>query len=276
LLVQSLLVEGKLDSEIMAALLAGRPLVDKGGSKTSLRPYAFNYAKFKRETVGFLRDRDFDFDPPEDLSRPVEELSGRGKVWGWHWCRHSIENYLLEPALVVEADPAILQREYETQLGSAARIIRYYQAARWAMGLARRDLPPRHQLQTYPEDAEDGEFVLPEDCSEEYVREWVLQQTTQHLETFVKALDKRTVESNYSAYASRFNDDFCNDVKSILVWFSGKNLLGAMGEWLTSTGRYANPGDFRVILRDWVRSHREATLEIIPEWRSLVDLLGCK
>jgi hypothetical protein len=79
-----------------------------------------------------------------------------------------------------------------------------------------------------------------------------------------------SVIKNYSDYVNRFDNDFCNDLESILVWFSGKNFLAAIGQWITSTGSYANPGAFRAILRDWVRSNREAALEIIPEWGSLL------
>ena len=55
---------------------------------------------------------------------------------GWHWCRHEIENYLLEPALVAAAcSPRITEATYLEQLRGAALRIRYYEAARWAVGL---------------------------------------------------------------------------------------------------------------------------------------------
>jgi hypothetical protein len=92
--VSRLLVEGKLDIEILAALFGGRPPVDIGGSKQSLAPRVRNERQGGNANVYYLRDRDFDYDPADDLSQPVVDRTHAGIVLGWRWCRHEMENYL--------------------------------------------------------------------------------------------------------------------------------------------------------------------------------------
>lgn len=132
--VARLFVEGDLDAEVIASLLVTellRVVVEKGGPKRSLPPKARD-ARKKGVQACYLRDRDFDFDPPADLTRPsvdrpVDKL--KGDVLGWRWCRHELESYLLEPRLVAQAtnwDEAA----YSAELLRAAQYIQSYTAAR--------------------------------------------------------------------------------------------------------------------------------------------------
>jgi hypothetical protein len=101
--VAKLFVEGNLESEVLYSILAGTPVLQKGGSKNSLKPRARAERAENRVAAGYLRDRDFDFDPPEDLSRPTVDCEENGIPIGWRRCRHELENYLLEPGMVGEA-----------------------------------------------------------------------------------------------------------------------------------------------------------------------------
>jgi hypothetical protein len=73
-------------------------------------------------------------------------------------------------------------------------------------------------------------------------------------------------------FAAQFDDGFLSDVSNVLIWFSGKDLLAGMSDWLRSRN-FANPGEFRTFLRDWIIDHPERTLELLPEWRGLLDAL---
>jgi hypothetical protein len=48
--------------------------------------------------------------------------------------------------------------------------------------------------------------------------------------------------------------------------------MAGMADWLISKS-VANPGAFRVSLRDWVIANPEQTLELLPEWKGLTDVL---
>jgi hypothetical protein len=65
-----LLLEGKLDEKCLTPIFAGKPIVERGGSKYSLKPEARRREIEKKEPYFFLRNRDFDYDPPEDTSQP--------------------------------------------------------------------------------------------------------------------------------------------------------------------------------------------------------------
>src|SRR6185503_12131059 len=119
--------------------------------------------------AGYLRDRDFDFDPPPDTSRPTVDSVEGGVAIGWRWSRHEIENYLIEPVLVSEATTWPLP-EVEDALRESARAIRSYEAARWTIGIVRRDLPPHYELKTRPDGLND--IDLPVDLNYATVNAW--------------------------------------------------------------------------------------------------------
>jgi hypothetical protein len=61
-------------------------------------------------------------------------------------------------------------------------------------------------------------------------------------------------------------------VANVLLWFSGKDILAGMADWL-ATRSIANPGEFRAILRDWIISNPDRAIELLPEWKGLIDIL---
>lgn len=84
--------------------------------------------------------------------------------------------------------------------------------------------------------------------------------------------DPATVQVSFGALAARFDEGFVGDVAQILVWFSGKDILAGMADWLV-TQHVPHPGVFRAALRDWIISNPEKTLELLPEWRALINVL---
>ena len=122
-----LLVEVKLDAEVLGAILAGRPVVKEAGPKNSLAPRTRVERRERRTCdVCYLRDRDFDHDPPTEPSRPqVDRTDDDGSVLGWRWCRHEIESYLIDPDPVANAT-GWDRDEYARALTSAAVRLRHY------------------------------------------------------------------------------------------------------------------------------------------------------
>ena len=269
--VSKLLVEGHLDAELLTSILCGQPLVEQRGSKRTLAPQARQERQRSRVEAAYIRDRDFDFDPPEDLSKPTVDRIHESQALGWRWCRLEMENYLLEPAIVA-ATLDCSAAAYGKELVGAARCIRSYQAARWVVGKTRRTLPPNHELTTRPDDVTDHEFRLPADLKESSLRTWVVGHVQQFSEKVIPSLAKRRVEELFGEFAARLTEDFVSSPDNVLLWFSGKDLMAALEPW-TSKHNLTSAGGFRARLRDWVRNHPEDALEHLPEWRAFVDTL---
>jgi len=268
--VSKLLVEGELDARLLAAVLGGRPLVVRGGSKNALKPKTQEERKTNR-LVCYIRDRDFDMDPPADRSCPaVHTQDEHGRVIGWNWCRHEMENYLLEPRIVSQAT-GVEEVDYRAALRQAAGRILDFQAARGAIGITRRTLPPNYELQTRPGDAKGDIPKLPADLGTLAVSEWACAQAATFRDRLCPQLDPAAI-GKCIAERRELLAPLVSSVDEILVWFAGKDLLSALEPWLDVAG-LGNPGAFRARLRDWFADHAEDALALLPEWQRLVALL---
>lgn len=271
---RTLLVEGKLDAQILGALFQGDPAVPaEFASKNALSPKARDEQK-KGLRVYYIRDRDFDHDPPSDCSMPEADTFDRDRknaILGWRWCRHSMENYLLEPALVAAAT-ALDEIEYRSALAEASGTIRHYQAARWTKGIARRTLLPPHAYQTCPDGSEDDDFFLPATLSGDASWEWVRASSEAFIQNISGALSEQALRGHFEIKCAHFSDDFVRSSEQVLLWFSGKNLLQALEPWLKKLN-YPNPGAFRARIRDWIQRNPEETLRLLPEWQNFLNML---
>ncbi len=270
-----LFVEGHLDLEVLnpiVSTLALRPTLERGDSKGSLAPKT----RDKRKTVPnacYLRDRDFDYDPPADCSTPcVDQPDNRKEntgpqALGFRWCRHSIENYLLEPS-IVELATGWTAADFTTALVSAARHIEHYTAARWTVGIVRRSLPPLRELATRP--AYSNEIKIPDDCTSQWCSSWA----TTHLEDFRNSIDsvlappfvKTLFDGNAKCIRAM------NSVDQILLWHSGKDLLAALAPSMNKR-RPSNAVDFCRMIARWIRNNPTRALPLLPEWEALLRLL---
>jgi hypothetical protein len=229
--ISKLFVEGNLESEVLYSILHGDPVLQQGGSKDSLKPRARVDRKDNNVDAGYLRDRDFDFDPPDDTSKPAIDSEEANVAIGWRWSRHEIENYLIEPALISETMTWPIA-EVEDALRASARKIRSYEAARWCVGIVRRDLPPHYGLKTRPLGLSD--IDLPLNLTSPAVETWALGNIATHRTRIMAATDTQVVQASLDALSARFNDAFILEVPNVLLWFSGKDLLAGMADWLST------------------------------------------
>lgn len=264
-----LFVEGTLEIQVLTPILQGCPVPQQGGSKNALKPRAFNERLENRVAAGYLRDRDFDFDPPPDLTSPTVDSRDGQTPYGWRWCRHEIENYLLEPK-IVSAAMARPVPEVEAALCRSGARIRTYEAGRWTIGRARRALPPHYELRTRPDGLND--IGLPSALDEATVQTWALANVKAHADVITTAIDAVTVTSSFTAFLNQFSESFVADSANVLIWFSGKDLLAGMTEWMNQYG-VANPGTLRGLIRDWIIANPVRTLELLPEWSNLLRSL---
>jgi len=271
-----LLVEGNLDAELLDAVFAGRPVLEAAkASKNALAPRVRTERQREKPGVYYLRDRDFDYDPPDSaLSPAVDQVDKEDydKVLGWRWCRHEIENYMLEPGIVAKA-LKVPQDQYAEALLDAARRTRHYEAARWSVGMARRQLPPLYRLETRPEVAANKEFFLPDDLGEDDARNWAVDHVAKFREGIAPHLADEQVAANFAARQALLSDEAVASVPQVLLWFSGKDLLAALRPWLRANG-LGGPGEARRDVRDWMTTHADDALSALEEWRGLKDCLA--
>lgn len=271
---RTLLVEGKLDFNILGAVFQGDPAIPQEfSSKNALAPKARAEQK-KGLRVYYIRDRDFDHDPPTDCALPEADTFDRDRqnaILGWRWCRHSMENYLLDPALVTAAT-AIDEQAYRQTLAEASEAIRYYQAARWTKGIARRALLPPHAYQTCPDGTETDDFFLPGTLSGEASWEWVRTSSEAFIQNISEALSGQALREHFESKCAMFSEGFVRSSEQVLLWFSGKNLLQALAPWLQGLN-YPNPGLFRARIRDWIQRNPEETLGLLPEWQNFLNMI---
>jgi len=270
--VNRLLVEGrKLDAVLLGAICQGNPVVTGGSPKGSLGPQARDLRRETKTTVFYVRDRDFDFLPPADLSQPVMDKMDAGLPLGWRWCRHEMENYLIDPA-IIHAALGWDKATFEAQLISAARSIKYYQAARWTVGQSRRILPQSRTLPTKPGECIGHEFRLPADVTEAATATWVQSQAATFLANVQTVLDTPTLAASLAHHSSRLTDAFLGDLTNVLVWCSGKDLLSAMITLLQATHRL-HPSQLRIRVRDWIQANPDPALALLPEWDAFRNLM---
>lgn len=274
--VSVLLVEGKLDAEVLAPVImtmAAHPTVVPAGSKNSLAPKAKDRRKERTPIVAaYLRDRDFDFDPPLDLTQPTidrkdPDAVGGMSVLGWRWCRHEIESYLLDPRVMAAAG-ACSEAAAAEGLLAAARGLCHYSAARWAIGIARRDLPPMHEFPTRPQGL--GDLAVPEDRSQQQCSAWALRQTGDFLKKVDETLGDAVVGAVLDERTRRLAA--LTTAEDVLVWHAGKDLFAALSPDIYR-GFAADPYALRDRLRRWVIRRPGDMLALFAEWRNLVSFL---
>lgn len=274
--VSELLVEGELDATLLNAVLRGKPAVRSGGSKNALKPKVVeDRRRNKLSTASYIRDRDFDIDPPAVRVQPqVHERDAKGQVLGWFWCRHEMENYLLEPGLVARALNEDVGLYLSRLLIVACQIIAY-QAARAAIGVVRRSLPPSYELRTRPVEFKDDALVLPGDLSAETLSAWACDQADRFRARICPQLEPKAIMEEVERRTKLLARAQQESPTEILVWFAGKDLLAGLArpEWLAPR-RLVNAGEMRARLRNWVRDNPDEALDLLPEWKNFVTILN--
>lgn len=275
--VTLLYVEGKLDCEIYAWILGNNLAITRGGSKYALYPQALQSRTAPRAAVmaSYLRDRDFDYEPPADLDQPTVDkpASGAGQPpLGWRLNRHSIESYLLDPR-VIAAKLGDREANWERWVCLAGKSIAEYQAARWTIGQLRSALPRPYDLQT--RDEEQPEFWLPRVLNQNDAAAWCRNKVNQYRTGVEKELEESTVDAVFARRCQQFSEEFCTDPSKILVWYSGKDLFAALArnEEVAKVIPCNNPGDLRQLLRNWVIANPEQFLGLFPELTALRQML---
>ncbi|MCA9048615.1 MAG: hypothetical protein KDA89_07790 [Planctomycetaceae bacterium] len=265
--VTRLFVEGHLDAEILTKILNGDPVVERRGPKSALDAQTKSYREYDRLNVGYLRDRDFDFEPPEEHDVPVRD-SKEGD-FGWRWSRHEMENYLLEPSVLLSVFPHTAIDYWAEHLTQVAERILFYQAARWTIGQTRIAYPAWYHLETRPQ---LNELRLPADLSEFACRLWCEASVNTFAERVARSMNPEDSGRKFDHYFNRLSG-LSDDAAEVLRWFSGKDLLAGFPDSVLGICRVENAGSLRATVRDWICSNPEAAIGCLPEFRVLSERL---
>ncbi|RCX20987.1 hypothetical protein DFR58_101191 [Anaerobacterium chartisolvens] len=280
--IAELLVEGKIDAEIINVLMSEYVLpfaVRIGGTKGSLNTTVKERRKeLKKNSIFYLRDRDFDYDVDVNVKipQPIKfNNNGIEIILGWHWCRHEIENYLLQPDIVSAACCAPVS-EVMKEIKKAAVCIRFYQAARWTIGKLKRKgiLPPPFDLPTKPKSIaqEKKDFLIVDDCSQENCLKLIRNDANEFLSRVQSVLDDSEIVKRYNENVSDFSLERCEDIDWILQVFSGKDLFTSLTPWMKKL-KINHPSELRDKIVSWIGDNPRKALEAIPEWQKLFELL---
>jgi len=270
--VTQLLVEGHLDVQLLSPFLCGSPVVTMEGSKTTLASLARGLRRSQKSTaICYLRDRDFDYEPDPIGKLTLDKKAEDGSPLGWHWSRHEIESYLLEPNVVAAAVkwPA---SEYIPALKEAALSIFDYEAARWVIGAIRSHLPPNYKLQTRPEKL--ANYQLPKDITAMASRAWMCQEIASFRDGLYFHLEESTIRQVFEEKQRFLKKTVLSssDSEQTLSWFSGKDLLAALREKLLARfGKEMSPAKFVERIAAWVGDNPILALPLLPEWKQLID-----
>ena len=267
--VDVLIVEGNLDSEILAAVFKGTPVIRRGGSKNALKPQARCEREQNGVAAGYLRDRDFDYEPPDSFSVAVADSMHNRSTLGWRWARHEIENYLLDPAIVERATGVTIQ-EWSEALTDVASRISGYQIARWTVGQVRRGLPPHYELDTRPAELKN-ELQLPDSTEEGPSLKWCSALIREFATRTEGNMSEDTVEEFIDDRRALFHGRLLSDATKVLVWCSGKDLFAGLSNHALRSAGFSSAGGLRGALRDWVRENAEEAVHHLPEWQNLIE-----
>lgn len=263
MVLRVLLVEGSLDAQVLRPFLQRPPFtVERGGPKNGLPHEA-------RRHIGgaYLRDRDFDSEPPSERSSPVDCDK---EIHGWTWTRHEIENYLIEPALFAAILRVDAEAWSDALLDATARLSAY-QAARWTIGQARRVLPPTYKLTTAPRNCSD-DFKLPADLTRPAQESWLIEHTGTFMRRIVPILTEDSLRGDFEARIAAFEETVVGDISEAIVWFSGKDLIGACRSWLAEHA-LGSPSTVVARIRDGLIENPQLAEAHLPEWVSLRERL---
>lgn len=162
--------------------LGTKPLVDVWPCGTASSILGFSDAIGRARPIVVVEDRDFR-SPDEtksDCRRNLEDRANREiQVLAWRtWLRNEIENYLIEPAVVLPSFAEAFQcsqDEVGTALTTMLPALAAFQAVQWALYKTRRewyrtapDSFVRTSLRTaiYPQWSEDGTALVPPDFAQ--------------------------------------------------------------------------------------------------------------
>lgn len=259
--------ENSPDVRVLTKLLAGCCAVEPQGGRYGMG----NIILARRSTTGSstiagLLDGDFQQEWTAPSHSPRPWTSGDKAIhFGWRWSRKEIENYLIDPRVVVQSLGPVAppEQEYKGQLENAAEKLSTYQAARTALSGCRPRFRDLRSKWGQPRGRDRHQF--PDDFSEPGCREGIESTVSAHAASQMVTVE--TAMERFEELLPEFNDGRVRR-RDFLWTYAGKDLFLALEEALKRLG-FASVAAFREkILLGIERTDRDIA-EWIPEWSAL-------
>lgn len=269
--------EGKTDSRVLSKVLAGLCQVKPIGSKYGFKEKILMSRELKPETiVAGLRDRDFDDfqqnqSPPQSIPQAWEVKDNQNSIHlGWYWERKEIENYLIDPQIVIPAlgKKAPSLDNYQNILHNSASKIYTYTAARISLSLSRVRLLP---LPNYWGVKQWGCYfpfglTIDEATCRLEIQNIISRYQSEQIPKEVNVM------SNFAEILTSCQPGgFRFENQSYLTFFSGKDLLCAMEQDLANLN-LGTPADFRERILVGMQKLTDVW-QYLPEWERLRQLI---
>jgi hypothetical protein len=208
-----------------------------------------------------------------DFADTWEPPAGRPKLWkasdsvwlGWRWERKEIENYLLDPSVVMRAlnMAAPELNDYAAALHAARDRLCFYEAARAALSCSRERFTPlpncfgrKHGRERHP---------LPDDTTEQACRDGLLNCIQAHNDGRLPTAAR--VNGLFDSLLPHFSKDGYRHTH-YLTAFAGKDLLWAMDDEIRGFG-FGGALAFREKVLVGIEGSTDDIGSWIPEWQSL-------
>lgn len=220
-----------------------QPMGGKFGSGAYLQGFLGGMSKMPKYLT--FRDRDFDADVPPTPSLTISPYQKH--VYMSY--RATIENYLLTPLAVfdfcknrnISAFDDI--KEVESVFRKAAEEIKYYQAARWALGAIRVKVESRTSWT-------DKSGDLPENLSETACLN-AAKLLLLDIQKQVENWKTENFDTKYMFYLNQFDNDFFENM-DYLIWFQAKDLQTQLAQYLPKHNGNAFP--FSTFYKDTLKT----------------------
>lgn len=261
-------VAGSPDIRVLSTLLQGfvgevRPSGPKYGLGHRIRAHR---EVMQTSRIAGIIDGDFVGDWPSPEPDPKRWVIPGNIVLGWRWRRKEIENYLIDPIVVVGAlgEGAPNREVYGGLLTQAADTIAIYQAARTALSLVRTRFEPLPDCWGPPRTADRHPF--PPDISDAACRGGIETTVTDH------AIEQTvTVEQAIDRYEQLLPDFAADGIRrqDYLSTFAGKDLLIGMDAGLRNLGFQSSSAFREKIVLGIEKAGAVLARTWITEWAAL-------
>ncbi len=261
------------DIRVLLNVLSGICTVRFAGSKIGLDRKILFVKQEKLlpgSTVAALKDRDFDNDESTPTNTPrnwLAKVHDQNIQVGWSWERKEIENYLIDPEVVLHAlgSKAPPIEDYRAALEESARTISDYTAARIALSLSSQ----RHSSLRNCWGNVGGQHPFPDRLAESDCRAGITGIVCQYEQA--QMVRKDDVLASFEQLLSECRAGGCR-FQSFLTFFSGKDLLCGMRSALIGWG-LGEPFVFRERIVKGIENSTENVSSWVPEWDQLRQIV---
>ncbi len=228
----------------------------------------------KRATIGDvvagILDGDFLKDWETPKGQPRVWQSRDGISFGWRWERKEIENYLIDPAIVVRSlgEEAPDRNQFRLALELARDRIAEYQAARTALSANRKqfkDLPS-----CFGQKRGKEQHPFPDDLDEQQCQAGILTTISNHQRS--QQVQEAEVLDSFQRLLPECRPQGIR-YKDFLFAFAGKDLFCAMDGWFKTNG-FHGAWAFREKVMSGIRRTSEDISTWVPEWAQLHQLIS--